>query len=132
MRKYKRAVDEAVLFSFGAISYGLIEVIWRGHTHPSMLLAGGICFFGIRTIVKRFKNLNPLYKGLLCSAVITSVEFVFGVIFNIILKQNVWDYSGVPFNIAGQVCLLYSVIWALLSIITFPLCEKLNKLISQN
>ena len=35
--------------------------------------------------------------------------------------MNVWDYSGFPLNIMGQVCLLYSVLWGLLSIVAIPL-----------
>ena len=41
-----------LLFSFGALGYGLIEILWRGHTHPSMLTAGGICFVYFDKIVK--------------------------------------------------------------------------------
>lgn len=28
-----------------------------------------------------------------------------------------WDYSGVPFNINGRICLLYSIFWGLLGIL---------------
>ena len=37
------------------------------------------------------------------------------------MHMNVWDYSGFPLNIMGQVCLLYSVLWGLLSIVAIPL-----------
>ena len=39
------------LFLFGGVGYGLVELIWRGRTHPSMVITGGICFllvYGIR------------------------------------------------------------------------------------
>lgn len=70
-----------------------------------------------------------LYRCMLGGIAVTSVEFVFGVIFNLILKKNIWDYSKIPFNIGGQVCLLYTVLWSFLSIIAIPLSVKLdNKL----
>ena len=31
-----------VMFLFGGFGYGLIEVLWRGRTHWSMVLCGGI------------------------------------------------------------------------------------------
>lgn len=131
MENLKKRLDDAILFFFGAVSYGLIEIIWRGKTHPSMLLAGGICFSFMNIIYNNLKSVHPLYKCLLSGGVITTVELVFGCIFNIILKQDVWDYSRIPFNLGGQICLLYSVLWALLSIIAVPLCGKLGKMLRQ-
>jgi uncharacterized membrane protein len=52
---------------------------------------------------------------LICAAGITAIEFVAGIILNIILQLNVWDYSNMPFNILGQVCLPFSFLWFLLS-----------------
>ena len=37
-------------------------------------------------------------------------------IVNIILQWNVWDYSNVPFNVMGQICLPFSIIWFFLSL----------------
>ena len=88
-----------MLFSIGAVGYGLIEIIWRGYTHWSMLGAGGICFMFFGGISEKFKKTGIFIKGLIGSTFITAVEFVFGVIFNIILKKNVWDYSKMPMNI---------------------------------
>lgn len=35
------------VFSIGAVGYSLLEILWRGNTHWTMTLAGGICFVGI-------------------------------------------------------------------------------------
>ena len=43
-----------MLFSIGAVGYGLIEIIWRGYTHWSMLGAGGICFMFFGGISEKF------------------------------------------------------------------------------
>ena len=77
-----------MLFSIGAVGYGLIEIIWRGYTHWSMLGAGGICFMFFGTISEKFKKAGLFVKSLLGSTFVTAVEFIFGVVFNIILKKN--------------------------------------------
>lgn len=116
-----------ITFGLGAFSYALIEILWRGYTHWSMMIAGGLCFVSFSAISQRFKNLRLAYKCVIGSVTVTVIEFIFGVIFNLILKKHVWDYSDKPFNILGQVCLLFSVLWGLLCVIAIPLAGKLNK-----
>ena len=48
--------------------------------------------------------------------IITAVEFVFGVIFNIWLGLNVWDYSDEPLNFLGQICPGFVLMWMALSL----------------
>lgn len=122
----KRKV-KLVLFSFGAIGYGLLEILWRGYTHWSMLTAGGLCFMFFSTISEKFKNAGLFLKALAGSVFITAIEFIFGIIFNVILKKNVWDYSKLPLNIGGQICVLYSFLWLILSIIFIPFAGFMTK-----
>lgn len=116
-----------ITFGIGAFSYGLIEILWRGYTHWSMMIAGGLCLLSFTAISEKFKRFSLFYKCIIGSLVVTSIEFVFGLVFNIILKKNVWDYSDKPFNIFGQVCLLFSVLWGLLCVVAIPLASKINK-----
>ncbi|MDO4742989.1 MAG: hypothetical protein Q4B04_03000 [bacterium] len=126
----RKFLPRLVLFGIGSVGYGLIELLWRGYTHPSMLLAGGICFYTITIISNRLANLNVLYKCAVSSLIITTVELVFGCVFNLLLKCDVWDYSHIPFNLKGQICLLFSLLWGLLSLALFPICKLCrNKLL---
>ncbi len=107
------------LFCIGGAIYNIIEILWRGYTHWSMFLVGGVCFNAIgfiHTVSKRCL----FVRCALCSFAITAIEFVSGCFFNLKLKMNVWDYSSLPFNYKGQVCFLYSVLWGILSIIAIP------------
>lgn len=115
-----------VLFSIGGGLYGIIEILWRGHTHWSMFSAGGICFVIFSEIQKKFKNLSLFTKAFLGCGIITGIEFIFGIIFNVILKKNVWNYSKMPLNIGGQICALYSFFWLILSLIGIPLAGLCN------
>ena len=116
-----------LLFILGAVGYAAIEIIWRGHTHWSMMIAGGICFMLFSLVAKRFKNRNILIKAAICAVGVTAVEFIFGVVFNIILRMDVWDYSNVPFNIMGQICPMFTLIWAGIAIAFLPLADLINK-----
>ena len=116
-----------MIFSIGACGYGLLEILWRGYTHWSMRGAGGLSFLGLSAIQNRMRSFGLVTKAIIGSGLITAIEFVFGVIFNIVLKKNVWDYSRMPFNIKGQVCATYSFIWMLISMIAIPFAGVLTK-----
>ena len=89
------------------------------------MIAGGLCFLSFSKISENRKV--PLWrKCVLGSIAVTTIEFIFGLVFNIILKKQVWDYSNRPFNLLGQVCLLFSVLWGLLGIIGIPLAGKVS------
>lgn len=114
------------MFPIGALGYGLIEILWRGHTHPSMLTAGGICFVFFSKIGEKLKNANLFTKAVIGSGFVTFIELIFGTVFNIILKKNVWDYSKMPFNFKGQICLLYSFFWGILSLLFIPFAARIK------
>ncbi|MBO6229228.1 MAG: hypothetical protein J6O50_01560 [Ruminiclostridium sp.] len=106
-----------VIFLMGGFIYGLIEVIYRGHTHPSMFVLGGICFLWIGGFNSFFRVSPPLWlQVLLGGAFITLAEFGCGLIYNVWLGLRVWDYSKLPFNIMGQVCPTFFFSWVALSL----------------
>lgn len=115
------------IYSIGAIGYSILEILWRGYTHWTMGIVGGICFYIIFKINCAFKKSKTLFKCLLCSGAITAVEFISGIIINVILKWNVWDYSRFPFNIKGQICPVYSALWFVLCLPLTRFCKILSK-----
>lgn len=104
----------------GGAGYNLIELLWRGRTHWSMFLVGGACFQLIGQVGRRVRAPLAAKCGL-CALGITAVELVSGCVLNLWLNLNVWDYSKMKYNIKGQVCLLYSVFWLVLSAAALPL-----------
>jgi hypothetical protein len=106
MKKY------AVLFMMGGTLYPACEILCRGRTDFSMALAGGTCVCLIDRICNEKLRAMPLsVKCFAGSGIITAVEFLTGVIVNLILKMDVWDYSQMPMNILGQICLPFSILW---------------------
>lgn len=58
-----------------------------------------------------FVQANPLLLALGGALAATAAEFGMGVFYEKVLKVQFWDYSHLPLNIGGQVCLLFSVFW---------------------
>lgn len=98
-------------FLFGGIGYGFIEVLWRGRTHPSMILTGGVCLVLIRAVSHALKSRTVIFRCLVGTALITSVEFLVGCVVNRWLGLAVWDYSGMRYNVLGQICPTYTTLW---------------------
>ena len=94
-----------------------IELLWRGHTHWSMFLAGGLSFILIGILNEGYSWDMALISQMVLSALaVTAVEFFTGLIVNVWLGLGVWDYSHTPYNLCGQVCLRYTNLWFLLSL----------------
>lgn len=114
-----KALKYLFLFSFGGIIYILIEMLWRGYSHWSMFILGGLCFVLLGLINQKYTRDIPLPIQMLIGAfIITVLEFISGCILNLWLGLNVWDYYDMPYNIMGQICLPYMILWFLLS----PVC----------
>lgn len=112
-----------ILFLIGGISYYCIEILWSGSSHPAMIIVGGICFVTIGFIDKYYfaSNRSILTRLSISCLVITVLELIFGIILNLVLELDIWDYSSFRFNVMGQICLRYSMYWFFLSLpaITF-------------
>jgi len=122
--KWSAAEKLSFLFLIGGVGYGLIELLWRGHTHPSMVVAGGLCFTMIYGVNKWLKSHSVLLRSAVSAAAITAVEFSVGIVVNRLLNLSVWDYSAEKYNLLGQICPHYTFLWFLLCI---PLVLMLSK-----
>ena len=104
------------IFIIGGILYGLIEIIFRGYTHWSMVITGGLCFLIFYILNITLPTDSLLMRCIVSLVVITSLEFYTGYIVNILLRWDVWDYSNLAYNLKGQICLTFSAIWFLFGI----------------
>ena len=104
----KRLKNDIAIFTIGGLSYALIEILWRGYTHWTMIITGGICFVVLFRVFSRITHAKLWQKCAAGAAIITAIEFAAGCIVNLWLQMDVWDYSFLPLNLFGQVCLLYT------------------------
>jgi uncharacterized membrane protein len=104
------------LFMIGGGVYLLIELFYRGYTHWTMYMLGGICFISLGLLNEFLSWETPLWlQVLIGSIIVTILEFIAGCILNLWLGLNVWDYSDLPFNILGQICPQFTFLWLLIS-----------------
>ena len=122
-----RGIRFCFIFLVGAVFYPLLEVFWRGYTHFSMAILGGLCFFVIYTIHEKYFHFPLFLRGMICAFLVAVFEFICGLIVNIWLSLGVWDYSREYMNLYGQVCLSYFLVWFVLSIACSPFCRFLKK-----
>ncbi len=100
------------LFVTGGLLYNLLELFYRSWTHWTMFFLGGLCFTALGLINEVISWDMPLWQQTLIGAsIITVLEFLTGYVVNLWLGWGVWDYSGMPGNILGQVCPQFFVLW---------------------
>lgn len=106
----------------GGILYVTMEILMRGYSHFSMFICGGFCFSLVGYMGKRVLEQNlGMEKAIvlimiLGTMIITTLELFTGIVVNIILNMEVWDYSDMKYNVLGQICPLFSGLWALISL----------------
>ena len=115
---------KAVLFYLGGCAYVGLELLWRGRSHGSMFVAGGICF----VLIGNLPRISLPLRAVSGAAIITAVELVTGLIAN--RDYTVWDYRGQPGNFKGQICPLFTLIWIPISLLAFWLYGVLDTAIA--
>lgn len=114
--KIKILFKYIVLALIGGAAYYCIELMWRSYSHWTMAMLGGICFLIIGGLNEFYTwEMSFIKQCVIGSMVITILEFVFGCILNLWLKMDIWNYSEMPMNILGQICLPFTLIWIVLS-----------------
>jgi len=117
---------EMIVFLIGGLSYGLVEILYRGYTHWSMVLTGGAVILTFYCLIPLLFQIPLWSAALLGATIITLYEFAMGCVVNLLFKWEVWNYSDQPGNILGQICPQFSACWFLLCLAFFSLV-KYNK-----
>lgn len=116
----KKVFKILILWFIIGMVYFTMEGFWRikqgGWSNISMLVVGGFCGLVVGSInqIPRFYKMPIWMQSLIGTLITILVEFISGIFLNKILGLNIWDYTGKPLNIMGQVCLPYSILWFLL------------------
>nr|DAH27672.1 MAG TPA: putative ABC-transporter type IV [Caudoviricetes sp.] len=124
----KTFLHTLILLIIGGCIYMGVELLYRGYTHWTMGIVGGLCFVAVGLLNEELPwhmcfETQMLYGG----AMITCVEFVAGCVLNLWLHLNIWNYNQLPGNILGQVCPQFAAIWVALSAAIIPLDDWLRE-----
>lgn len=123
----KKINKNLILFLFGFMAYITIEVCYRGYSYPLMGICGGIAVLLIDKINNKISwDTDILIQGACGSLIITFFEFVIGELFLNGVLPVMWDYSNVFLNYKGIICLPFSLIWVVLSIVAVIIADAIN------
>lgn len=127
MERRLKIEKHLILFMIGGMAYFFLEVLVRGYSHYTMFLCGGACFLCCGLLNENVKMKMSFISQMVVSAgIITVLEFITGLIVNVWLKMDIWDYSNLPYNFMGQICLLYSVLWFFVSSVAIVMDDFLR------
>lgn len=115
--------------AFGAVTKGVIE-------SRKSFLYGPLCaIYGLGAVVMILclqpfkKNNNTLFWGGFVAGSV--IEYLVSLIGELIFHVIWWDYSDMPLNINGRVCVYFSIFWGLLGIyLVSYINPKIDKLIN--
>lgn len=133
MSKASERVLSMLLWTWGGTLYFLLEVVYKTATgHPEriswiMLVLAVVLCVPVERCGYQLPWETPLWlQSLACAVLVTVVEFVAGCVLNLWLGLDIWDYSSIPFNIIGQVCLPFSLVWWVLCLVFIPVFDFLR------
>lgn len=116
-------IEKIILWMTGGLFYFYMEIAFRNYSHYSMIICGGLCFLIVGMIgdyiMDKESNILKAISLIMFfgSLTITTLELLTGIIVNVFLELDVWDYTSMKYNVYGQICLGYTLIWSLLSLL---------------
>ena len=106
-------LEHLCLFALGGAGYVGVELVWRGFSHWTMFLAGGLALCLLAWLEARPRL--PLLPGAALGALgVTGIELAAGLWCARVLHTAVWDYSAEWADLAGLICPKYSLYWFVL------------------
>lgn len=115
----------ALLGYLGGMTYASLELAWRGRTHGSMFVLGGLCFLLIGRLGRVRPALPVPLRALAAAGIVTVLELGCGLLVN--RDYAVWDYRQMPLNYHGQICLPYTLLWIPVSLGAIWLYDTLEE-----
>lgn len=118
----RKAVLSVLLWTWAGAVYFFLEVGWKTlHGAPeaiswTMLLLAIVLVVPLERCGAELPWEMPLFlQAVICGTAITAVELLAGLVLNVGLGLGIWDYSGLPGNLWGQICPQFWALWCVLS-----------------
>ena len=116
-----------VLFLVGFCSYITIETLFRGYSYWQMGICGGLAIVILDKINDLISwDVDIIIQGTFGSLLITFMELIIGLTQDYFSLPHMWDYSNMPLNYRGIICVPFMAIWFLLSWVAILLADCIN------
>lgn len=126
----KKFIGKLGLFLSCSFIYCMIEILFRGWSHWSMfILTGFLGVFCVDSINNTLSfDCDYIVQILISTILCTIGEGISGIILNVWLQLNVWDYSKMTFGtfFFGQCNVLFCFAWALIISVVIFYCDAYN------
>lgn len=120
-------IKTLILFFTGFCLYITIEVLFRGYSYPAMGICAGISILLLDQINNKISwDVDILWQGIIGSIIVTLFELIIGEYTKLSGLPAMWDYTNIPFNFDGVICLPFSLVWIVLSIIGIFIADAIN------
>ena len=126
----KKFIGKLGLFLSCGFIYCMIEILFRGWSHWSMFVLTGFlgvfCVDSINNVLSF--DCDYIVQILISTILCTIGEGISGIILNVWLQLNVWDYSKMTFGtfFFGQCNVLFCFAWMLIISIIIFYCDAYN------
>lgn len=116
-----------ILVGFTGIKYAT----FAGWTSLWMIFVGGFCglFLGLMNEFEFSRKIPYYIRVILGVIIVFIIELLCGIVLNIFLKLEVWNYSNLPLNICGQISILYIPVWLFICPLAFWIDDLLRYII---
>lgn len=118
----------ALIFVIGSFVGVVIELLWCLITNGYLESRSGLVYgpfnmlYGVGAValtlsLYQFRNHSrwiSFFGGFIIGSII---EYLCSFFQELLFNSRSWDYSDMPFNINGRICLLYSIFWGILGVL---------------
>ena len=124
----KKLSKNIILFTVGFCLYITMEVLFRGYSFPLMGVCAGLVIVLLDKINDYISwDIDILVQCTLGMLMVTIMELIIGTIFlDTNLLPVMWDYSNLPLNFRGIICIPFMVLWMVLSFIAILVADSIN------
>lgn len=112
-----------IIYSFlGWIMESIVRSICERRIINTGFLKGPLCpIYGIGAIIlflflDKFEN-KIIELFFIAILVLTTWEYIVGILLEKLFKTKYWDYSNQKFNFQGRICLVNSICWGILGVV---------------
>lgn len=124
----KKLYKNIILFTVGFCLYITMEVLFRGYSFPLMGVCAGLVVVLLDKINDYISwDIDILVQCILGMLMVTIMELIIGTIFlDTNLLPVMWDYSNLPLNFRGIICIPFMALWMILSFIAILVADSIN------